>query len=113
MTPEQAVFDRLTREAGRRLTIEELRWPTSEELRWSCPVRMARREVEAAILALRLAGEPICSDGSGVWLGTPDELAACIERLRARARTQLVTCRALRRTLRRMEGQMVLWRLAG
>ncbi len=105
MTPEQAVFDRLTREAGRRLTIEELRW--------SAAGRLSRREVEAAILALRLAGEPICSDGTGVWLGTPDELAACIERLRARARTQLVTCRALRRTLRRMEGQMVLWRLAG
>lgn len=74
---------------------------------------ISRRRVEAAILALRLSGEPICSDASGVWLGTPEELAARIERLRARARTQLVTCRALRQTLRRMEGQLVLWRLAG
>ncbi len=103
MTPEQAVLACLR--AGKRLTIEQLRWAGHMPL--------SRREVEAAILALRLAGEPICSDGTGVWLGTPDELAACIERLRARARTQLVTCRALRRTLRRMEGQMVLWRLAG
>ena len=103
MSAEQAVLGRLR--AGERHTIEELRW--------SAAGRLSRREVEAAILALRLAGEPICSDGTGVWLGTPDELAACIERLRARARTQLITCRTLRRTLRRMEGQMVVWRLAG
>ena len=107
MTPEQAVLGRLTLVGlGRPVKIEHLRWAHPQR-------RLSRREVEAAILALRLAGEPICSGPDGVWLGTPDELAECIERLRARARTQLVTCRAMRRTLRRMEGQLVLWRAAG
>ena len=60
------------------------------------------RQVEAEIQQLRLNGEPIVSDDHGYWLGTPEEVRVCADRLRRRAGHQLVTSRAMRRTASRM-----------
>lgn len=69
---------------------------------------LPRRTVESAVQTLRLEGFPVCTSTgepvAGVYLAsTPDELRACYEALRRRALTQLVTARALRRSLRAME----------
>jgi biotin operon repressor len=58
-----------------------------------------RREVEAALQALRLAGEPIGSGSRGVWLvRTAQEAREMAQRLRERAETQLATAGALAAT---------------
>lgn len=68
---------------------------------------LPRRAVEQAIEELRHQGEPVCSATSwpmGVYLAaTPAELAESVGALRRRALHQLLTVRALKRTLRRWE----------
>ncbi len=62
------------------------------------------REIELAIRALRLEGQPILSNGDGYWMARDAaELAQCVARLRRRAVEQLLTVRAMRATLRRLE----------
>ena len=64
---------------------------------------LPRRDVEAAIQELRLAGVPICSDATGVRIARDaDELARSNAALRRRAMTQLLTLRAQRRAERRL-----------
>jgi biotin operon repressor len=60
------------------------------------------RQVEAEIQKLRLDGEPVVSDEHGYWLGTPDEVRDCANRLRNRAGNQLLTARKMRQTAERM-----------
>jgi predicted DNA-binding transcriptional regulator YafY len=76
------------------------------------------REVQEAILDLRLAGHPIIghADKRGMRLSdAADEVLACAISLRRRALTQFVTSRALRRTARRMQAaddaaaRLTLW----
>ena len=63
-----------------------------------------RREIEAAIEALRLAGNPIIADATGVRLtNDPSELAAYIDARRRRLVSQYRGTRALRQTWRRMQ----------
>ena len=65
----------------------------------------SRRHVELAIRELRLAGEPIASDGSGVWVtDVPEELEATYRSLRRRVAQQSVTAWRLRQTARRLRG---------
>jgi predicted transcriptional regulator len=67
-------------------------------------LNVPRRDVELAVQALRLAGEPIVSDGNGLRYSTdPAEVRECAQRLRSRLATQAVTTRAMLRTARRME----------
>ena len=62
-----------------------------------------RRSVERAVQALRLAGHPIVTDGSGVRLAhDAGDALTCADRLRHRAIVQLLTARALRRAGQRM-----------
>lgn len=61
-----------------------------------------RRAVEAAVQALRADSFPVCSDGSGIWIGDREDVAATIRSLRGRLVSQYRTMLALRRTLRRM-----------
>jgi len=73
---------------------------------------LPRRAVEEAVQALRLAGEPIVSDGNGIRYSTDAaEVAACAKALRRRYISQAITARALRRTARRLEsaGELTLW----
>ena len=63
-----------------------------------------QRSVELEIRALRLEGHPILSNGDGYWVARDAaELAQCVKRLRRRAVEQLLTVRAMRATLRRLE----------
>jgi hypothetical protein len=100
MTPdERAVLDALD---GRRLPI------TQADLAYGLGLRV--RNVQEAILGLRLAGHPIVADGEGMRLTTdPDEVAACALALRKRALTQLWTARAMRRVARTLRADPTLW----
>jgi hypothetical protein len=80
---------------------------------------MEVRDVQQAILELRLAGHPIISTGGGMRLATwAIDVEMCATALRKRAITQLVTSRALRQTARRMRAaedaaeRLTLWREA-
>lgn len=73
----------------------------AEELNWP------RRAVEAAVQELRLDGHPIASGAAGVWLGDAVDLAATLEQLRHRLRSQYATVLAMRRTLRRLRASEV------
>jgi biotin operon repressor len=90
--PAQAVLARLGRGKDAARPIGDLQ----EELGWT------RRQVEQAVQSLRLQGFPVCSDGSGIWLGDIADLDATVRSLRGRMVTQYQTYLALRRTLRRM-----------
>jgi biotin operon repressor len=72
-------------------------------------MKAPRRAVELAVHALRLDGFPVCSDGSGVWLGDRADLAATIASLQRRLRQQYLTLRALRRARDRMVGEQLTW----
>lgn len=64
---------------------------------------VSRREVEHAVQAARLAGEPIVTSQRGCWLSTdPDEVARAAESLNSRVVNQYRTVRAMRATARRM-----------
>ena len=67
--------------------------------------------VPCSVESLRLDGWPICSDGSGVWLGDRADLDATLASLRRRLVTQYQTFLALRRTRRAMGDyqQTELW----
>jgi hypothetical protein len=81
-------------------------------LKWAeWPKETSRRAIESAVQELRLSGEPIVSGDMGVRYTTdPAQLRAAATALRSRARTQLVTARALRQTAARLEGpQQRLW----
>lgn len=63
----------------------------------------SRREVEEAVEALRLGGEPIVGGNDGLRLTEdPDELARYVEARRRRAVSIYLGTRALRRTAARM-----------
>jgi hypothetical protein len=77
---------------------------TQKDIAKACDMEV--RDVQQAILELRLAGHPIIStaDRRGMRLAqTADEARACADALRRRAIRQLLTARALRRTARRMQ----------
>ncbi len=64
---------------------------------------LSRRQVEAAVQELRLAGEPIIADGDGLRMAwTAAELARYRANFEDRLRTMVRTRRALRDTERRM-----------
>lgn len=68
---------------------------------------VSRREAEAAVQSARLHGVPIISGSDGVRLTYDSaEVRATAEALRKRARTQLLTARALLRTARTLEDQL-------
>ena len=71
----------------------------------------SRRVVERALQELREQGAPVCSDGSGVWLGDRADLDATLASLRRRLVSQYGTFLALRRTRRAMGDyqQTELW----
>jgi biotin operon repressor len=72
----------------------------------------SRRDIEAAVEELRLAGEPIVGGSDGLRLTSdPDELAAYLEARRRRMASQYRGSRALRRTLRAMRerADLTLW----
>jgi biotin operon repressor len=74
---------------------------TIDELRHA--LGYSRRDVEAAVEALRLAGEPIVGGNDGLRLtDDPDELSAYVEARRRRMASIYLGSRALRRTLRRI-----------
>lgn len=78
--------------------------------RWTS---LGRRDVEAAVQEIRLAGEPIVTGSFGVRLSDdPAEVAAAAEGLRRRLVTQYLGVRALRRTARTMQSadDLTLWR---
>lgn len=80
---------------------------TLDELRLS--LHVSRREVEAAVEALRLSGEPIVGGNDGLHLTTdPDELAAYVEARRRRLATIYRGNRALRSTVRRLRERVDL-----
>lgn len=73
---------------------------------------LSRRDVEAAVQALRLRGEPIVSSAEGIRLTTdPAEVNECATALRRRLVTQYRTCRAMQNTARRLSQteQVTLW----
>lgn len=72
----------------------------------------SRRDVEAAVEALRLRGEPIVGGNDGLRLTeNPDELAAYVEARRRRMASIYLGSRALRRTVRRLRERtdLVFW----
>lgn len=82
--------------------------------RWTS---LGRRDVEAAVQELRLAGEPVITGSFGVRLSDdPAEVAAAAEGLRRRLVTQYLGVRALRQTAKAMhmaadaEQDLTLWR---
>jgi biotin operon repressor len=82
--------------SGQTWTIEELRRL----------LQVPRREVEAAIESLRLAGNPVIADAHGVRLtNDPEELSAYLEARRRRLVTIYAGNRSLRKTLRRMKAR--------
>lgn len=73
---------------------------------------LPRRDVEAAVQALRLSGQPIVSSAEGIRLSSdPDEVRECATALRRRLTSQAITARAMLRTARRMtdEKALTLW----
>jgi hypothetical protein len=65
---------------------------------------LSRRDTEAAVEALRLAGEPIIGGSGGLRLtADPAELAAYVDARRRRLASIYRGCRSLRRTTRRMQ----------
>jgi biotin operon repressor len=74
---------------------------TLKELAQECG--LSRRAVEQEINRLRLEGFPVVTNGDGAYLATyPEQAQACANRLRRRARNQLLTARAMSRSARRM-----------
>ena len=96
MTPlEHAVLDELTPTPA---TLSELAG-------W---VGSPRREVEEAIQALRLAGQPILADGRGVWLSSdPDEIRRVVRSRRRRELSIARVTRALDNTANRMQREQL------
>ena len=67
------------------------------------------REVQRAIQDARRAGYPVISGDRGVWVaGSLQELVDQRERLRARARTQLVTARGVDKAIQAWSQQATL-----
>lgn len=86
------------------------RWQTIAGL--CADLGMSRRDVEAAIEAARLAGEPVIGSGEGVRYTTdPREVRAYAEDRRRRLVSIAKGTRQLLRTARRLEGsvQETLW----
>ena len=86
------------------------RWQTLGDL--AAILRVPRRDVEAAVEALRLHGAPVIAGGEGVKLTTSDaELDHYIQGRRMRTAAIHRGTRALRSTLRRMRygSQETLW----
>lgn len=74
---------------------------TIDDLRFA--LGYTRRDVEAAVESLRLAGQPIIGGNDGLHLTEdPDELAAYVDARRRRLVTVYAGTRALRRVLRAM-----------
>lgn len=72
-------------------------------------LRLPRRVIEESVQALRLAGEPLLSSADGIeYSRDPVAVAACAERLRQRARTQMLTAMRLKRTAQRLNA-LTLW----
>jgi len=92
--PAQAVLARLEWGRDRAHPIGSLQ----EVLGWP------RRAVEAAVQALRLDGFAVCSGPDGIWLGTAEDLVLTLHSLKGRIIAQHATYRALRKTLRRLQG---------
>ena len=68
-----------------------------------------RREVERAVQDARLAGFPVISGDRGLWVASSlQELVDQRERLRARARTQLVTARGIDKAIAAWSRQATL-----
>lgn len=68
-----------------------------------------RRDVERAVQEARLAGYPIISGDRGLWVASSlQELVDQRERLRARARNQLVTARGLDKAIQAWSRQATL-----
>jgi biotin operon repressor len=87
------------------------RWQTIGDL--AVVLRVPRRDVEAAVEALRLGGAPVIAGGEGVKLTTnAAELEAYIQGRRLRTAAIHRGTMALRSTLRRMKygSQEPLWR---
>lgn len=83
---------------------------TLDELRLA--LRVPRREVEAAVEALRVSGEPIVGGNDGLHLTSdPVELERYVEARRRRLVTIYLGTRALRLTARRMRERtdLTLW----
>lgn len=79
----------------------------------------SRRDIEAAVEALRLAGDPIVADNDGLRMTEdPDELRAYVDARRRRAVSIYLGTRALRKAAGRLqeakdaEGGLTLWRVA-
>lgn len=73
---------------------------------------ITRREAEHAVRTARLNGEPILSDGRGLWATeTPQEAREWAQRQRSRAIHLMETAQALERWADRHEqaGQARLW----
>ena len=91
------------------LVLRHLRdWASARSLAQKRPsiarqLSLTTREVEMAIQALRVAGEPICSSSDGYWISDdPAEVEAMVERLRHRVQTQCVTLSGLMHAAKRM-----------
>lgn len=100
MTTEQRVL----------AALQHGRWQTLGDL--ASVLRVPRRDVEAAVEALRLHGAPVIAGGEGVKLTASDmELAAYIQGRRLRTAAIHRGTMALRSTLRRMkhDEQKTLW----
>jgi biotin operon repressor len=98
MTTDERILHTLVL-SGQTWTIEELRRL----------LQVPRRDVEAGIESLRLAGNPIIADAHGVRVtNDPDELAAYLEARRRRLVTIYAGNRALRKTLRAMQERTAL-----
>jgi hypothetical protein len=72
----------------------------------------SRRDVEAAVESLRLAGHPIIGGADGLRLTEdPDELEKYVEARRRRMASIYLGSRALRKTLRRLRerSDLTLW----
>jgi len=93
MTPQTAIVRRII-EADGPLTIREIARLT----------RFSRRDVESAVQALRLSGEPIIDEGvRGLrFTDDPAELEAYIESRLDRAKTILRANRPLEETAQRL-----------
>jgi len=73
---------------------------------------LSRRDVEAEVEELRLAGEPIVGDGRGLrYVEDPSELEKYVQARRRRMLSEWKGTVSLKRTLRRMREReaLVLW----
>lgn len=66
-------------------------------------LNVTTRQIELAAQALRVQGEPICSDGRGYWWTRSDKEVKCqIERQRSRIITMFGTYKGLKKARRRL-----------